>query len=83
MYRMKEELIESSPAVKDMGVLVNKKLDMSQKCALTSAKTNCILSCTKREVNSRTREIDDCLPLFCPSEASSRALLGAPSTRKA
>ncbi|KFQ74174.1 hypothetical protein N335_08388, partial [Phaethon lepturus] len=87
-YRLRDEGMESSPAEKDLGALVDEKLDMSQQRALAAQATNCILGHIQSGAASRSREgilplcsalvrphLQSCVQLWSPQHSKDMDLL--------
>ena len=74
LYRLQADLLQKGSAEKDLGVLVDDRLAMSQQCALVVKKTNGILGFKG----------GDLPPLLCSDEATSGVVpsSGLSSSRK-
>ena len=63
-YRLGADLLERSSEEKNLSILVDNRLAMSQQCALMAKKTNGLLGCIKMSVASKLREV---ILLVCSS----------------
>ena len=73
-YRLGADLLEWSSAEKDLGVIMDNRLAMTQQCALVAKKANGFLGCIENRVANRSKEV--ILPLYPTLEATFRLLCG-------
>ncbi|KAJ7424292.1 hypothetical protein WISP_29496 [Willisornis vidua] len=82
-YRLKEEWLGSFPEEKELGVLVNSQLNMSQQRTQVAKNDNGILACIRNSVSNRTRAV--IVPLYSAEVKSHlryRVLFWAPHYKK-
>jgi len=61
-YKLGEKWLESSPAERHLGLLVDTRLTMTQQCDLAADRAKCIQGCIKHSITSRSKEV--IIPLY-------------------
>ncbi|CAM5092187.1 unnamed protein product [Eretmochelys imbricata] len=61
-YKMGNDCLGSNTVERDLGVIVDRKLNMSQQCNIVAKKADIIMGCISRSIVSKTQEV--ILPLY-------------------
>ena len=61
-YKMGHTWLSNATNEKDLGIIMDHKLNMSQQCDAAAKKANVILGCTNRSVTSKSHEV--LVPLY-------------------
>ncbi|KAK4806610.1 LOW QUALITY PROTEIN: hypothetical protein QYF61_013865 [Mycteria americana] len=61
-YRLGDTTLECSPVERDVGALIDGKLNMSQQCVLVTERANHVLKCIKHSIANQLKEV--IVPLY-------------------